>query len=90
MSTLSELFAPAHVPARYNGTPDEKTLKKMAADLEVDSIRYLNVSDLGPSIGCDSDTLCLGCVTGKHPTPWGKKLMSEARKHPDTVGRLYG
>jgi len=90
MSTLSELFAPEHIPPRYKGNPDEKTLQKMADDLEVDSLRYLNVSDLGPSIGCDNDTLCLGCVTGKHPTTWGKKLMREAKKHPETVGRMYG
>ncbi|MBT3604846.1 MAG: amidophosphoribosyltransferase [Candidatus Latescibacteria bacterium] len=90
MSTLNELFAPKHIPARYNGTLDEKTLKKMADDLEVDSLRYLNVSDLGPSLNCDNDTLCLGCVTGKHPTTWGKKLMREARKHPDAIGRMYG
>ena len=90
MSTLDELFAPPHMPQNYKGILDAKTLTKMAANLEVDSLRYLDVRDLGPSIGCDSETLCLGCVTGKHPTFWGKKLMREARKNPGTIGRMYG
>lgn len=90
MSTLNELFAPDLVPPRYRGTLDEETLKKMAAELKIDSLRYLDVNDLGPSIGCDNDTLCLGCVTAKHPTPWGRKLMRQARKEPAKIGRMYG
>ena len=90
MSTLSELFAPGLVPANYRGRLDEATLKKMAAELKIDSLRYLDVQDLGPSIGCDNDTLCLGCVTAKHPTPWGRKLMRQARKEPEKIGRMYG
>ena len=62
----------------------------MAIDLDVDSLKYLDVPDLGSSIGCETDTLCLGCVTGKYPTTWGNRLIREARKNPDTVGRLYG
>jgi amidophosphoribosyltransferase len=89
MSTLGELFAPPFLPSRYNGKLDEKTLKKMADELEVDSLRYLDVKDLGPSIGCGNDTLCLGCVTGKHPTPWGRKLMKQAQKEPEENGRTY-
>ena len=90
MSTLSELFAPEHVPARYQGIPSQQTLQKMAQELNIDSLHYLTVPDLGPSIGCDTKTLCLGCVTGKYPTAWGNRLMREAKKHPETVGRLYG
>ncbi len=90
MTTLDELFAPEHVPVRYRGMPSVQTLKKMAIDLDVDSLRYLDVPDLGSSIGCETDTLCLGCVTGKYPTTWGNRLMREARKNPETVGRLYG
>ena len=90
MSTLDELFAPEHVPVRYRGLPSEQTQKKMALELDVDSLKYLDVSDLGTSIGCETDTLCLGCVTGKYPTTWGNRLMREARQHPEAVDRLYG
>ena len=89
MSTLDELFAPEHVPLRYRGLPSEQTLKKMAIELDVDSLKYLDVSDLGTSIGCGTDTLCLGCVTGKYPTTWGNRLMREAREHPEAVDRPY-
>ena len=62
----------------------------MAIELAVDSLKYLSVPDLGPSIGCDTTTLCTGCVTGKYPTPWGNRLMRIARKNPETIRRLYG
>ena len=65
MSTLDELFAPEHIPPRYNGIPKLELLEKMAEDLGVNSLRYLPVPDLGPCIGGDRSSLCLGCVTGK-------------------------
>lgn len=90
MTTLRELFAPEHMPARYRGVPSEQTQKKMAIELDVDSLKYLAVPDLGNSIGCETTTLCTGCVTGKYPTPWGNRLMRAARQNPETIGRLYG
>ena len=90
MTTLKELFAPEHMPARYRGIPSDHTFKKMAIELHVDSLKYLSVPDLGPSIGCDTTTLCTGCVTGKYPTSWGNRLLRAARKNPETVDRLYG
>ncbi len=90
MTTLRELFAPEHMPARYHGVPSDRAFKKMAIELNVDSLKYLAVPDLGRSIGCETDTLCLGCVTGKYPTTWGNRLMREARKRTNAFGRLYG
>ena len=90
MSTLDELFAPKYTPARYNGNPSAEMLKKMAKALDIDSLHYLNVRDLGPSIGCEGNTLCVGCVTGKYPTRWGNRLIRETKKHPEMVGRAYG
>jgi len=92
MSTLDELFAPKFVPPRYNGSPKPETLRKMAATLRVDSLRYLPVVDLGTVIGCERESLCLGCVTGKYPTAWGNKLVRRARKNQKqgVRGRTYG
>ena len=63
----------------------------MARRLGVSSLRYLPVSELSKGIGCEEDSLCLGCVTGKYPTTWGKRLMTKARKNQgtDLKGRTY-
>ena len=91
MSTLDELFAPSFVPRRYDGEPSEDVMSKMAESLSVDSLRYLSVSDLGPCLRIDGEKLCTGCVTGRHPTRWGKKLMARARRRVGRTssGRTY-
>jgi amidophosphoribosyltransferase len=91
MSTVGELFAPDFVNGRYQGNPTPGALKKMAAALKVDSLRYLPVKQLGPTIGVEGDSLCLGCVTGKYPTKWGNKLMRRAKNNAKNGrdGRTY-
>ena len=92
MSTLDELFAPRFVGPRYDGTPRPQMLAKMVKELEVDSLHYLPVDELGTVIGCESESLCQGCVTGKYPTTWGNKLMRLARSNlkKGIKSRTYG
>jgi len=91
MSTLGELFAPGFAPSRYNGRPSAEMQAEMAKALGVDSLRYLNVSDLAPCIGCEENSLCRGCVTGKYPTNWGNRLMRRAKRNlkKGLDGRTY-
>jgi len=91
MSTLGELLAAAHTPPRYDGDPPPAMLEEMARELAVDSLRYLPVSLLAPSIDTDPESLCLGCVTAKYPTTWGNRLIRTARKNLErgTAGRTY-
>jgi amidophosphoribosyltransferase len=91
MSTLGELFAPPYVGEDYDGRLDDDTLGAMAEELGVDSLRYLAVQDLGRCIGVEEDSLCLGCVTGRYPTPCGNALLEEARVAfaEGRVGRTY-
>ena len=91
MSTLGELFAPPFASPRYDGNPTEDMLRRMAAELGLDSLRYLGVRDLGPCLRIDGDRLCTGCVTGRYPTKAGQRLMARARRNagrPDG-GRTY-
>ncbi len=92
MSTLSELFAPKFISPRYDGTPSEKMLGKMAKALSLDSLRYLSVADLGPCLNIDGRALCTGCVAGKYPTAWGNRLMKRAKRNSKAgrAGRTYG
>ena len=91
MSTLSELFAPKYIDEDYDGVVSEESLSKMANALDLDSLRFLDVKELGPSIGCSNNSLCTGCVTGKHPTPCGKQLMKKAIENLKTgkEGRTF-
>ena len=91
MSTLGELFAPPYFGRNYEGIPDQDALDRMAAELGVDSLRYLPVPELGPCIGIDQDSLCTGCVTGEYPSECGRKLIRQARRNFRTgrTGRTY-
>lgn len=93
MSTRNELFAPTYLPKQgpYRGVLSNETLDKMAKELGVDSLRYLEVGDLGPCLQQNQKDLCLGCVTGKYPSLWGNKLMKRACEScgTGTSGRTY-
>jgi amidophosphoribosyltransferase len=91
MSTLGELFAPRFVPRGYRGEPGAAMLDAMARSLGVDSLRYLNVSDLGRCLDLDADDLCTGCVTARYPTAWGNRLLRRARRRlaRGREGRTY-
>ena len=92
MSTLGELFAPKFLKGkRYNGKLDDATREKMAKALGLDSLRYLDVDELGPALQMPQKTLCTGCVTGRYPSPCGNKLMLAARRNhkKGKTGRTY-
>ncbi|MFB3891227.1 MAG: amidophosphoribosyltransferase [Phycisphaerae bacterium] len=91
MSTLGELFAPKFASRDYNGSPPPAMLARMARRLGVDSLRYLAVDDLGNCLQVSQRSLCLGCVSGQYPTPWGNKLMKAARRNAAKggAGRTY-
>jgi len=91
MSTLDELFAPPYFGRKYNGTPDQDALDRMACELGVDSLRYLPVGELGSCLGMDQSSLCTGCVTGKYPSQCGRRLIQRARKNfrSGRAGRTY-
>ena len=91
MSTLGELFAPRFLNRRYAGKPSKLVQDKMAKELGIDTLKYLNVSDLSQCLSIPGEDLCTGCVMGKYPTPWGEKLMQMARKcfSAPRKGRTY-
>jgi amidophosphoribosyltransferase len=91
MSTLGELFAPQYFGRGYEGVPDQDALDRMAAELGVDSLRYLPVPKLGPCIGIDQKSLCTGCVTGKYPSECGRRLIRQAGRNfrSGQAGRTY-
>jgi amidophosphoribosyltransferase len=91
MSTVSELFAPKHVGAPSRGPLPAEEIEKLTRDLGTDSLRYLSVSELTAALGVPESSLCLGCLLGEYPTPWGGKLYREALRTRDGPerGRTY-
>jgi len=77
MSTVGELFARAHVSELEEEIP-EPILRIMARELGADSLRYLPLSKVAEAIGRPANTLCMACLTGKYPTPYGEKLSTYA------------
>ena len=81
MSTLGELFAPKFVGDKYRGRLTKQMCERMAKALGVDSLRYLQVDDLGPCIQKEQHELCQACVIGRYPTNWGNRLIRRARNN---------
>jgi len=84
MSTVSELFAPKFLSAPPLAEVTEEELKKLSDDLGTDSLRYVTLEALKKAIGASDEDLCLGCLTGMYPTPWGGQLYREALRLRDS------
>jgi len=86
MSTVRELFVPRLLGIEPQGDLSEEELKKLADDLGTDSLRYLTLDALTKAIDVPENSLCLGCLTGRYPTPWGGKLYEQALRTKDRAG----
>ncbi len=81
MSTYGELIG-----ARLE--PDE-----IAKELGANSINYLPINEYVRATGMSRDQLCLGCVTGRYPTPMANKLSKAMKvlieRGEKENGRIY-
>ena len=78
MSTVSELLIPKYEKVPKKGEVSKEVIAKMAKDLDADSLEYQTIAGLVKSIGKPAKDLCMACLTGEYPTPWGKKLYAKA------------
>ena len=85
MSTVDELFAPAHMANNVITAEEEQ---KMAKAIGADSLRYLPVDALADCVGLPQQHLCEACVTGRYPTPAGIQQYGKAC-HSHRAGRTY-
>jgi amidophosphoribosyltransferase len=76
MSTIAELYAPRFL---NNGEIDDEVQRRMAEDLECDSLRYLPVDSIARAIDLPASQLCQACITRQYPTPFGQKLYQVAQ-----------
>jgi amidophosphoribosyltransferase len=92
MSTISELLVPKYEGKPISGDVSPEILKKIAKDVGADSLQYQTIQGLIDAIGVPEEGLCTACITGKYPTPWGRKLYAKSwENHRKGVkGRTYG
>jgi len=81
MATYGELIG-----SRYE-------VEEIAEIVGADAVNYQSVNGLVKATGLSRDELCLGCVTGKYPTPLAQKMADEMKEkfekgHKET-GRIY-
>jgi len=80
MSTVGELLTPKYEKKIDPEKISEEICKKIAKDMGADSLIYQTIPGLVRSIGLPKEDLCLGCLTGKYPTPCGKATYLKALK----------
>jgi len=84
MSTMGELFAPQYVKRRTTGPLPAAATSRMARALGADSLRYLPAEAIPGVVGFPAEQLCMGCITGTYPTPWGNRLYRAAKRQAGT------
>ncbi|MEM2103601.1 MAG: amidophosphoribosyltransferase [Candidatus Bathyarchaeia archaeon] len=81
MANYSQLIGARHVP------------NEIAEIIGADAVCYQSIDGLVKATGFNEDELCLGCLTGKYPTPLAQKIAYETRKRflegSEESGRLY-
>jgi len=81
MSTYGELIG-----SRYEA-------EEIAKIVGADAVNYQSVNGLVKATGLSKDELCLGCITGKYPTPMAQKLADEMKERFEKgckeTGRIY-
>lgn len=68
MSSYGQLIGSTH---------DEKEIAKI---IGADTVCYQSIENMVKAIGCRKDELCLGCITGKYPTPIAQKIADEMKQ----------
>lgn len=81
MATFGELIGAQREP------------EEIASDLEADTVNYQPIGDYVGATGMRRDQLCLGCVTGKYPTPMADEMARMMRERfvigERENGRIY-
>jgi len=70
-----------------------QSAEEIAQTIGADAVCYQSLEGLIRATGLSRDQLCLGCVTGKYPTPLAQKIADEMKKRflegYEETGRLY-
>ncbi|MBF0350831.1 MAG: amidophosphoribosyltransferase [SAR324 cluster bacterium] len=70
--TVKELFATSYWKPGEPLELSPEVLLEMARKMGANSLKFLTIPRLAESIGFTDKDLCLACVNGEYPTPWGR------------------
>ena len=66
---------------------------EIAEIVGADAVNYQSIDGLVRATGLEKEDLCLGCITGKYPTPLAQKLADEMKERFESgyneKGRIY-
>jgi amidophosphoribosyltransferase len=69
------------------------TAEEIAKIIGADAVCYQSIENFVKATGFQKDQLCLGCITGKYPTPLAQRIADEMKKRflegYEETGRLY-
>jgi amidophosphoribosyltransferase len=68
MATYGQLIGAKHTP------------EEIAKIIGADAVCYQSIDGLVKATGFRKDELCLGCLTGKYPTPLAQKIADKMKK----------
>ena len=81
MATFSELIGSRHEP------------EEIAGIIGADAVNYQSLGGFIKAVGLSEDELCLGCITGKYPTPLAQRMACDLKekfeKGYKETGRVY-
>ena len=67
--------------------------EEIAEIVGADAVNYQSIDGLIKATGLNKEDLCLGCITGKYPTPLAQKLADEMKERFENgyteKGRIY-
>jgi amidophosphoribosyltransferase len=58
----------------------DKNEEKIAEAIGADAVRYQSIDNFVKATDVSRDRLCLGCITGKYPTPCVQRIMDENKE----------
>jgi amidophosphoribosyltransferase len=68
MSTYGQLIGSTHSP------------EEIAKIIGADAVCYQSIENLVKATGCRYEDLCMGCITGKYPTPLAQEFADKMKK----------
>ncbi len=80
MSSITELYAPKFTDRIFEGMLPKAVTERMAKDVGADTLMYMPVESIPRCIGLPRERLCMACITGKYPTPCGRRMYRLAKQ----------
>lgn len=85
MSSFSELIA-SRFHHNIGRDMEEEACRKMAAEIGADTLIYMKLEGIPRAIGIPKEGLCMACINGEYPTPYGETLCKIALENDGNKG----